>query len=73
MHADMDELVHIHFEGTLAELLVGINPSLYWKYVFIERGRPVLYAKLAKALYGTLRAALLFWNNLTQTIISWGF
>jgi hypothetical protein len=45
MHIDMDELVHICFEGTLAELLVRINPSLYWKYVFIERGSPVLYAK----------------------------
>jgi hypothetical protein len=73
MHVDMDELVHIRFEGTLAEFLVRINPSLYRKYVFIERGSSVLYAKLAKALSGTLRAALLFWNNLTQTLISWGF
>jgi hypothetical protein len=73
MHADMDELVHVRFEGTLAELLVHINTSLNRKYVLIERGSPVLYAKLAKALYGTLRAALLFWNNLTQTLISWGF
>jgi hypothetical protein len=72
MHADMDELVHIRFEVTLAELLVRINPSLYRKYVFIERGSPVLYSKIAKALYGTLRAALLKWNNLTQTLISWG-
>jgi hypothetical protein len=69
MHADMDELVHIRFEGTLAELLVRINPILYRKYVFIERGSLVLYAKLAKALYSTLRAALHFWNNLTQTLI----
>jgi hypothetical protein len=73
MPADMDELVHIRFEGTLAELLVRINSSLYRKYVFIERGSLFLYGKLAKALYGTSRAALLFWNNLTQTLISWGF
>jgi hypothetical protein len=73
MHADMDELVHIRFEGTLAELLIRSNPSLYRKHVFIERGKPGLYAKLAKAIYGTLRAALLFWNNLTQTLINCGF
>jgi hypothetical protein len=66
MHADMDELVHIRFEGTLVELLVCINPSLHRKYVFIERGIPVLYAKLAKALYSTLRAALILWNNLSK-------
>jgi hypothetical protein len=68
-----DKMVHIRFEGTLAELLVNIYPGLYRKYVFIERGNPVLYAKLAKSLYLTLRAALLFWNNLTQTLIGWGF
>jgi hypothetical protein len=73
MHADIDELVHVQFEGTLAELLGRINPSLYQKFIFLERGKPVLYAKLAKALYGTLRAALLFWNNLTQTLMSWVF
>jgi hypothetical protein len=50
MSADMDEFVHIRFEGTLAELLIRINPSLYHKYVFIESGKPVLNAKLAKAL-----------------------
>jgi hypothetical protein len=60
MLADMDELVHIRFGGTLVELLVRINHTLYQKHVFIERGKPVFYAKLAKALYVTLRAALLF-------------
>jgi hypothetical protein len=65
MNADMDELVHIRFDGILAEFLVRINPSLYRKYVFIERGKQVLCAKLVKALSGTLRAVLLFWNNLT--------
>jgi hypothetical protein len=68
MHAEIDEVVHIKFKGTLAELLVCINPTLYRKHIFLEKGVPVLYAKLAKALYGTLRAALLFWNNLTKTL-----
>jgi hypothetical protein len=73
MHADMDELMHIRFEGTLAELLVRINLSLYQKCLFIEMGKAVVNSKPAEALYGTLRAALLFWNNLIQTLISWGF
>jgi Reverse transcriptase (RNA-dependent DNA polymerase) len=53
--------------------LVCINPTLYRKLIFLEKGVPILYAKLAKALYGTLRAALLFWNNLTKTLKDWGF
>jgi Reverse transcriptase (RNA-dependent DNA polymerase) len=73
MHAEIDEVVHIKFKGTLAELLVYINPTLYRKHIFLEKGVPVLYAKLAKSLYGALRAALLFWNNLTKALKDWGF
>jgi hypothetical protein len=36
-------------------------------------GRKILYVKLKKALYGTLRAALLFWQNLTEKLKKWGF
>jgi hypothetical protein len=42
MHADMDESVHIRFEETLEELLICITPTLYRKYVLIERVMPVL-------------------------------
>jgi hypothetical protein len=48
--ADIDELLQIRFEGGIAESLLLINPRLYRKYLFIERAKPVLYAKLAKAL-----------------------
>ena len=29
--------------------------------------------KLEKALYGTLRAALLFWRKLSSKLVEWGF
>jgi hypothetical protein len=38
-----------------------------------EKGRKVLYVLLAKALYGTIRAALLFYRKLAETLVSWGF
>ena len=38
-----------------------------------ENGKPVLYVVLKKALYGTLRAALLFWRRLSSQLIAWGF
>ncbi len=63
MQADMDELVHVKLEGQMAELLVRLEPKLYRKYVQLERGKSVLYVELKKALYGTLRASLLFWKN----------
>jgi hypothetical protein len=68
MQADMDELVHMKLEGKMAELLVKIEPKLYRKYVQIEKGKEVLYVELKKALYGTLRAALLFWKKLSAVL-----
>lgn len=73
MHANMNEVVHMRIDGSMAALLAKINPDKYEKYVKEERGRPVMYVRLKKALYGALRAAFLFWKLLTETLISWGF
>ena len=37
------------------------------------KGKQVIYVRLLKALYGTLKAALLFWENLSDTLQEWGF
>ena len=73
MQGDQDETVHMHLEGTLAELLTKCDPKLYHQYVVTENNKPVLYVELTKALYGTLRAALIFWRKLTTKLIEWGF
>ena len=61
MQADIDEVIHIRLEGPLAKLLVKVNENLCTKCVAQEKGKPVIYVKLLKALCGTLQAALLFW------------
>ena len=33
----------------------------------------VIYLQIMKALYGTLKAALLFWRKLTEVLKSWDF
>jgi hypothetical protein len=73
MQADMDEVLHMKLEGPLALLLAKVDPELYEKYIEIERGKPVLYVKLQKALYGTLQAGLLFWKDLSANLEKWGF
>jgi hypothetical protein len=73
MQADMDETVHVKLEGTMAELFSRLDPTLYRKYVRMERGKPVLYVELLKALYGTIRAALLFWRMLSAKLVELGF
>jgi hypothetical protein len=69
MHSDMDKVVHMRLSGPLATLMTKVGPKLYEKYVTTENGKPVLYVKLRKALYGTLQAALLFWKNLTGLLV----
>jgi len=72
LHADMEDDVHIILEGTIAKLIVKLEPCLYRKYILYDRkGKPMLYVQLKKALYGTLQAALLFWKLLSNTLQEW--
>ena len=73
MQADMDELVYVRIVGKMAELLVDIDPDMYRPFVTYERGEMVLYVELLKALYGTVRAARLFWEKLSGVLKKWGF
>jgi hypothetical protein len=51
-----------------------VDPILYKKYIVTEKGKPVLYVQLMKALYRTtLQAVLLFWQDLTGHLLDWGF
>lgn len=59
---------------TWLNLYVILNPSTYKKYVFTtKKGRTLLYGKLSKAIYGTLRGALLFYEKLTGHLKEWDF
>ena len=60
MQADMDEIVNMKIEGKMAQLMTKIDPKKYEKYTVTEKGKPVIYVRLMKALYGTLKVALLF-------------
>jgi Reverse transcriptase (RNA-dependent DNA polymerase)/Zinc knuckle len=72
MQADMDDVVYMRLEGVMVDLLVQIDES-YTQFVTIEKGKRVIYVQLVKALYGTLKAAMLFWKKLTGILESWGF
>ena len=74
MQADIDELVHVRFTGEMVKMLLQIDEQMYSEYVVMEKGEQVMYMELLKALYGTLRAARLFWQKLSKQLIAgWGF
>jgi hypothetical protein len=68
MQANMNKLVHMRLEGTMAKLLVRLDPKLYRKYVQTINGKQVIYVELKK-----VHAALLFWKLLTSTLVEMGF
>lgn len=68
-----DECVHVRFVGRMAELLVLIDPKLYRPHVIMEKGKPVLYAELKRALYGMLQSALRFWEQVLEDLTRLGF
>ena len=73
MQADMDPGVYMRIDGTMAELLMEIDYDMYHPHMVMEKGKPVIYVELLKALYGTLRAARLFWETLSGKLQEWGF
>ena len=55
-------------------LITRVDPGQYSKHVVMDKGKKVLYVRLKKALYGTLKAALLLWENLSNNLMNkWGF
>ena len=73
MQSNMKGKVVMKLEGVMAEIILKIDSKLYRKFVVMEGGKPVIYVILEKALYGTLQAALLFWQNLSSQLKEWGF
>ena len=51
LSVEMDEDVKMALSGRLEELVVNIAPQIYRNHRIYEKGRPVLYVNLTKALY----------------------
>ena len=74
LHADTDEEVHMLLRGQLAELMVKIDPKLYRPYITKNgRGESIMFVKMQKAMYGMMRASLLFYLKLVDELIEDGF
>ena len=68
-----DRDIHVVLDGRMAELLAKISPEDYQKFVHQYRGQSHIYCKLNVSLYGTLKAALLFWKKLSGYLKEQGF
>ena len=64
----------MRLRGKLAELMVKVAPEIYTKYVTInKKGKTVVYVRLLNALYGIMKAALLYYQRFVKDLKSVGF
>ena len=73
LHSDIDDDTYVIVDGPLVPILLRANKK-YAEFVHITKsGKKIIYLKLKKALYGTMKAARLFWENLSDKLKQYGF
>ena len=68
-----EEPVIMKIVGSLVGILVNMHPECYEEYVVYEKGKPVLYVEVLRALYGMLESALLWYNKFRKDLEAEGF
>ena len=69
VNTDVNENVLMVLKGELAEMMIYIASQIYCKHITVnKKGTLVLYLKLQKALYGLMRASLLFFRKLRKEL-----
>jgi hypothetical protein len=70
---DGNKRVMMKITGVLVNMLVKLNPELYGPYVVYEKNRKVLYVQVLRAIYGMLKAALLWYKKFRKELEGDGF
>jgi hypothetical protein len=74
VNTDVDKHVIMVLKGELVAMLLQIAPGIYSQYLTSNRKVvEILYVKLNKALYGLMRACLLFYRKLWTGLKAYGF
>jgi hypothetical protein len=68
-----NEKTIIKIRGTLVNMLVDIDPTLYQDFVLYESKNKILYVEMKKALYGMLQSSLLYYKKFRKDLEGIGF
>jgi len=68
-----DERIMMEIRGVLVDMLVGMSPETYKDYVVYENGKTMLYVQLMKALYGMMKASVLYYKKIRNDIEDIGY
>jgi hypothetical protein len=64
---------YLKFEGAMVSMICDIDPKYKNNIVYGKNGKKYVYAKLTKAVYGTLLGAILFYQKLSKQLEDWGY
>ena len=73
LKAEQPDFVLLHVTGPAIDAVVKANEEKYKKFVTYEGKTRVLYLQLLKAMYGTLTAALLWYQMFAEFLMIQGF
>ena len=68
-----DERIIMKIKGQLVDILLELHPETYADYVVYEGKSKVLYVKMVKALYGMIKASILYYNKFRTDIEGIGY
>ena len=72
LRAEQDDFTAVKFINEQVGVMISINPQ-YKNYVTMKGKNKVLHLMLYKAMYGTVRSAILCCTLLTETLVDLGF
>ena len=70
--ANMDDYTVVKISGTTTDIMCQVNPS-YNEYKVMEKGKPTLFLRLSKALYGCMQSAILWYQTFKGCLENLGF
>ena len=72
--ADMDEEVIVISENKMVDAMLEIDRKIYGKYVIYGGNvKKHMYFRISKAMYGTLKATLMYYRMISKEMIEYGF
>ena len=63
-----EDRIIMKITGVLADLMVEIAPDVYGGHIVYEKGTKVIYVQVLRALYGMLKAALLWYKKFKKDL-----
>jgi hypothetical protein len=67
LDVNMDQFTLLKLTGEAVNIMLQVN-KVYTPYITQEKGKPVLYLQLKKALHGCVKSALLWYKSLSKAL-----